>query len=221
MGLLNRRGSIAMSKLQNTTWAHAAVQYVKTPRAYNGKPERTILAFNNGEFNQIEDDKTAEEYQQGFIQMMKEAKVAIEELMNHTGHYEGKDKELDGKREIKIHARFALERGFGNCTHQAALAFRYLKKTCQAPRVDIMFAAYRAKYNDDSHVFVVIGRVDESLSRQPETWGDEAVICDPWAPVGLQVYDATELPDKMRQVLGNFTLGGSGARIGEDGRPKW
>lgn len=48
------------------------------------------------------------------------------------------------------------------------------------------------------HVFVVLNRAKSSLIHRPETWGDEAVICDPWSN---QVYPVAMLPSRLKNFF--------------------
>lgn len=209
-----------MSKVQNTQWALATVQYVKLPRDYDkdGK-DRPILSFNQGAPQGMDRD-VFNMHENAFDQMRGESKTAVFEMFEAIKNSE-KDPGKNGKRSMKIQARDAFAHGYGNCTEQAAIAFRYLKKTCNASRLDVMLAEYTNGFMPDKHVFVVIGRIDGSASRELGSWGDEAVVCDPWAPDNYQVYDAGEIPTRLKHVLGNFTLAGSVARIAGDGTSAW
>lgn len=77
--------------------------------------------------------------------------------------------------------------GCGNCGEQAALAFIDLHERHHAHPLD-----YMARTNRD-HAFVVIGRARGSRIDDYTTWGNEAVVCDPW---DLKTYTATEIPIK-------------------------
>lgn len=70
----------------------------------------------------------------------------------------------------------AMQFGCGNCGEQSAIAFVYLRQQKILP-LDWM------QVNDYEHAFVVIGRQRGSDSRDFRTWGDEAVVCDPWRDV--------------------------------------
>jgi hypothetical protein len=77
--------------------------------------------------------------------------------------------------------------GCGNCGEQAALAFMYLYEQLHSRPLDFM-----ARTNRD-HAFVVIGRTNKSKDDDYTTWGNEAVVCDPW---DLKAYAAAEIPTK-------------------------
>jgi len=89
--------------------------------------------------------------------------------------------------DIRIKAEKASSWKCGNCQEQAAVAFIYLLDHRVHPLDYYMFS-------DQSHAFVVIGRREDSDSTKPESWGSEAVICDPWCYLERnQVYAAKEL----------------------------
>jgi hypothetical protein len=66
--------------------------------------------------------------------------------------------------------------GCGNCGEQSAIAFVYLRGQKTFP-LDWM------EVNDYEHAFVIIGRRRGSETTNYLTWGDDAVVCDPWRDV--------------------------------------
>ncbi len=74
--------------------------------------------------------------------------------------------------------------GCGNCGEQSALAFVYLRGQKTFP-LDWM------EVNDYQHAFVIIGRKRGSDPKNYATWGDDAVICDPWRDVAATVKSET------------------------------
>jgi hypothetical protein len=66
--------------------------------------------------------------------------------------------------------------GCGNCGEQSAVAFVYLRRQKTFP-LDWM------EVNNYQHAFVIIGRARGSDPRNYATWGEDAVICDPWRDV--------------------------------------
>ena len=70
---------------------------------------------------------------------------------------------------------------------QAAIAFVFLVDRRVTP-ID-----YMERTNAD-HAFVVIDRKVGSDVKDISTWGDTAVVCDPWDE---KVYAASEIPSKM------------------------
>jgi hypothetical protein len=90
--------------------------------------------------------------------------------------------------------------GCGNCGEQSAIAFMFLKKQNTFP-LDWMHV------NDYEHAFVIIGRQRGSSASNPLTWGEVAVICDPWRDVVATVksqanYFSTRTPVWMYGEIG-------------------
>lgn len=92
------------------------------------------------------------------------------------------------EREIELMAQAVRDTGVGNCGEQAAVAFIYLRNSTYRPldyiSVEVGFSIFRLY-----HAFVVIGRLPDgwvearfptSRLSDPGSWGDDAVICDPW-----------------------------------------
>ena len=88
---------------------------------------------------------------------------------------------------IRVAAAKAEHVGCGNCGEQAAIAFVFLVDRRVTP-ID-----YMERTNAD-HAFVVIDRKVGSDVKDISTWGDTAVVCDPWDE---KVYAASEIPSKM------------------------
>lgn len=84
--------------------------------------------------------------------------------------------------------RFTIETckklSLGNCHEMALMALDYVLR--YAPS-SINAEVYHIEGGD--HVFLVIGRKANSNPRKPETWGEDAFICDPWSD---KVYPASE-----------------------------
>jgi len=68
--------------------------------------------------------------------------------------------------------------GIGNCEELATEAFFYLLKK-KHPHLRVELMSFNKPGGD--HAFVVLGRKPGSDENDVSTWGDEAVICDPWA----------------------------------------
>lgn len=75
----------------------------------------------------------------------------------------------------------------GNCGEYSDLALNYLRKQ------NVEFAEGFIIGGDD-HVFVVIGRDANSDPNDPEKWGANAVVCDPWSN---NFYPANEITTKL------------------------
>jgi hypothetical protein len=83
--------------------------------------------------------------------------------------------------------------GCGNCGTNAAVAFMWLYDNGIFP-IDYMSGFEFERKTGVDHAFVVIGREDASDQRDPKTWGDSAVVCDPWDD---KYFRAAEFRDKM------------------------
>ncbi|BCL69600.1 hypothetical protein MADA3029_1150017 [Vibrio nigripulchritudo MADA3029] len=88
---------------------------------------------------------------------------------------------------LRAVAKRAESNGCGNCGEQAAIAFCWLLDHGYKP-VD-----YMVRVNAD-HAFVVIGRLKEGTAGDPKTWGDDAVVCDPW---DRSAYSASYIASRM------------------------
>ena len=75
---------------------------------------------------------------------------------------------------IKLAELLNTYRGGGDCFYQTSCAYVYLLEH-SVPAVEYY------KMEDASHHFIVIGRSPESDPKNPKSWGEDAVICDPWA----------------------------------------
>jgi hypothetical protein len=82
-------------------------------------------------------------------------------------------------------AAAAKKFGCGNCGEQSAIAFVFLREQKIFP-IDWM------EVDGYKHAFVIIGRAKVSNSLDFSTWGDEAVICDPWRNVVATVQSERE-----------------------------
>ncbi|ETO92365.1 Uncharacterised protein [Legionella longbeachae] len=77
----------------------------------------------------------------------------------------------------------------GNCHELALMALDYMIRN----QPNVHAEVYSIEGGD--HAFLVIGRKIDSDPEKPETWGDEAYICDPWSN---HVYPAAEYLDKTK-----------------------
>lgn len=79
----------------------------------------------------------------------------------------------------------------GNCGEQSAVAYVYLKNHKNVRKVE------RLSLVNGDHGFVVIGRSPLGDVADPETWGKEAVVCDPWAN---EYFPAEEIFDRFKKL---------------------
>ena len=92
--------------------------------------------------------------------------------------------------------------GFGNCTLQACAAYSFLKRHLppQTP-VDI------CEVIGSDHVLVVIGRLPGSNPNDMNTWGPDAVVCDPWAGLTYPLSEYREMQRPERDVKRHIAAG--------------
>lgn len=93
---------------------------------------------------------------------------------------------------------------FGNCYELACnVFFHLLDKTSQ----NIEVVEIDSGMEDADHVFVIIGRVPSSDLDRPETWGKNAIVCDPWA---RKIYPGsllhTVLNDYTQKAVDGFPI---------------
>ena len=110
-----------------------------------------------------------------------EMRLHVDKLMDEALLNEHYTTDLDGALKyqriyLEKSAEAAQAYGCGNCGEQSAIAFVYLRQQKTFP-LDWM------EVNDYEHAFVIIGRRRGSDPANYATWGDEAVVCDPWRDV--------------------------------------
>lgn len=77
----------------------------------------------------------------------------------------------------------------GNCQEQATVAYKFLSNKGIYP-LEI------CRIEGGNHVFVIIGRNQNSNIKDPSTWGKNTVICDPWS----KNYHATDYKQWLKQM---------------------
>lgn len=106
---------------------------------------------------------------------------AITYATSHNG-------KVDFQEMSEINKKALKKYGFGACGEQAQAAFVFLKKRGIYP-LDFCITT------GGGHNLVVIGREATSNPDDISTWGENAVVCDPWAE---KVYLLSEF-EEMRQ----------------------
>ncbi|WP_412754496.1 hypothetical protein [Legionella donaldsonii] len=93
---------------------------------------------------------------------------------------------LEWINEIAV---LAEEYGVGNCCEKACVAYLYLYK--KFSRLPIEQRPSIELFNNPvtDHFFVVIGRLDSTLSSDPRAWNPNTVICDSWAEESFSMLD--------------------------------
>lgn len=85
------------------------------------------------------------------------------------------------KRYLRANAQWSKHYGCGNCGEQSALAFSYLEKQRIFPLDWVCTESW-------SHAFVIINRAKGSDINRYTTWGNSAIICDPWRDIADFAY---------------------------------
>lgn len=91
------------------------------------------------------------------------------------------------EEQIALCKKFA----FGNCGELSMMALDYMVR--EHPEINAEQCII--SYGEQNHAFLVIGRLAGSDACNPDTWGDDAYICDPWQN---EVYPASEYLNKMK-----------------------
>ncbi len=117
----------------------------------------------------------------------------------------------------RLTAEVAEKRKHGNCGEMAAVALEYVK----GKGVSLDWVDFKDTRGVEDHSVLVIGRLPNSNLNKPQTWGRNAVVCDPWmyglkgssdnaddrrAKLRFGVYVAARLPDRLQQVFKSRTL---------------
>jgi len=104
----------------------------------------------------------------------------------------------------------------GNCGELAAMAFLYLEENRVLPLDYMTFGAPPPAYD---HCWVVIGRANGSQERDPSTWGEDAVWCDPWQMREGRAYGVQDLiKNKVTNLDAAYNL--SSAELVQGGLPR-
>jgi hypothetical protein len=115
-------------------------------------------------------------------------KQCVDQIREAEPHYSHYSMTVDLMRAL---ASEAIGAKCGNCGEQSAVAFIHLHDIYPTIRpLDYM------QRNNGDHAFVVIGRA-AGEAKDFASWGDQAVICDPW---DRQAYLAKDVPGRMWTV---------------------
>ena len=96
--------------------------------------------------------------------------------------------DTSGQSNIMAPAIVGRKFSWGNCESKAALAFIYLGENGVTP-IEVMSVG-------DDHILLVLGRDQKGKIPDLSTWGEKAVVCDPWAD---DAYGAQLLRTKVTQ----------------------
>lgn len=126
-------------------------------------------------------------------QKIFDSMIAMRALVTASqAHSLGLDKSMD---QFDQTIKWAKGTGCGNCGENASLALDYIANNEPEASAEI----YQLDPAVD-HVFCVVDRDKNSDPNKPETWGQNAFVCDPWAD---QVYSASALAEKKPYTFTN------------------
>lgn len=123
------------------------------------------------------------------IEIPQEIRDALEPCMNGVRAHTN----LDAKAEAAIKANC------GNCDEQTAITVGFLNRAGVYPHERMTLFE-----DPNMHVFVVIGRKHGSTPSDPSTWGDTAVVIDPWHQNGKVFFAAKDFQREMYRGAHNF-----------------
>ncbi len=94
-----------------------------------------------------------------------------------------KDTPLDSSVYFHLCLKHALLERLGNCMELSTVALYFALQTADQHLLhsDSHYLAEVVQTKDQSHAFVIFGRLRNSDLTDPKTWGKNAVVCDPWA----------------------------------------
>lgn len=113
--------------------------------------------------------------------MIKESEEAVKDLPFHYNY----DKIME---KVSIVAK---KHKIGNCDEQTSVAYTYLKNEKNLRKV------VRLSLVKGDHAFVVIGMNPLGDVKDPATWGQNAVVCEPW---GKRYFPAVQLFDQLNKL---------------------
>lgn len=99
-----------------------------------------------------------------------------------------------GLQFLNEHIKLIKKYLVGNCNDMAFLALEFMVNHYPSIRAEIFHI-----FNGD-HSFLVVGRDKHSEESEPETWGESAFICDPWAN---KTYPAKKYLEKLKNFKRN------------------
>ena len=108
-----------------------------------------------------------------FLPLMTGANRAQQIYAEKTGEMPAGDSDAQKLERMRKVANITVKSKAGNCNEQSIVAFMDL--------YDLGIRPLAWVYMDNGrHAFVVIGRPSGTGSN-PSNWGDDCVVCDPWA----------------------------------------
>ncbi|MFN8578288.1 MAG: hypothetical protein U0354_15730 [Candidatus Sericytochromatia bacterium] len=114
------------------------------------------------------------------------------------------EQNFDDKDMVKRMAFTSSVTRIGNCGELAAVA-AVAARELRGGKVEFFSVQYSSN-EQNNHIFVVVNRKEGSDQSKPSSWGDKAIIIDPWRE---KVYQASDFNKSDEQGLtpiyqGNF-----------------
>lgn len=152
-------------------WAERAVKYVENKIPY-GASNKPIDVYHTSQKGPSPDRPKVPKD-------MNESVKSIRRFLPTLVQKEGLTDPVD---KLRARAQLAAHLGVGNCNEQAAVAFDYLRTVGRETGLACV------GFPEHDHVFVVLGLPQKPPDNDkytfgqgpPASWGDEAVVCDPW-----------------------------------------
>ncbi len=133
-----------------------------------------------------------------YVENLAEGVLKLEDYIAEQISEKRSVNSLENKFLITYETYVALTTKFslGNCTELALEALDFILNNHPEMSAEIFTIA------GGDHVFVVLNRHEGSDPHNPMTWGDSAVICDPWAEdKSSRVYPATEYRKHLKSYV--------------------
>ena len=132
----------------------------------------------------LQDDANQSMYQEIKNKLVfDEKEKRFKDDINHLISYE---------EYVAITKKYSL----GNCSELVVQAFDYILNHADPAVIKAEMFTLCGKREEDhgDHVFLVINRSNKSISLFPDTWGPDAMICDPWAN---KIYPASDYLNQL------------------------
>ena len=110
---------------------------------------------------------------------------------------------------IEITKELSPKLGAGNCTEQAILAASYLIEKRKVKNIALITCNMRAQnpfnpVETYDHVFAVMGLDEYADLKDPYTWGDNAIIIDPWGRIVLPAHSENPSQSGLNRLYSLF-----------------
>lgn len=107
-----------------------------------------------------------------------------------------------------ISAKLAEESQWGSCGEKVWVLTHFFKKLGLDIRVEHFIIMRNVDFaqNNGNHTFIVLGRDEKSDPNDYTTWGNDAIICDPWAEKQYFVRDIPQILCDCDQVQYRYAL---------------